>query len=157
VNLMDHLEYKLDKWTFKVPKDLLYNENDCWAKINGKTATVGITDFLQNLMSDIVFVELPKIGSKVEQFDEAGSLESIKATLDIISPVSGVIQDVNNELVNTPDLANTDPYDKGWFLKIQLSNLESDRENLINAEAYLEVMKKKAEKEQQKLKKAQRS
>jgi len=157
VNSMDHLEFKLDKWTFKVPKELLYNENDCWAKIDDKTATVGITDFLQNLMSDIVFVELPKIGSRVEQFDEAGSLESIKATLDIISPVSGVIQDVNSELANTPDLANTDPYGKGWFLRVQLSNFESDRENLINAETYLEVMKKKAEKEQQKLKKAQSS
>jgi glycine cleavage system H protein len=150
---MESLEFKLDKWTFKVPKNLLYNENDCWAKIDGKLATVGITDFLQNLMSDIVFVELPKIGDKIEQFDEAGSLESIKATLDLISPVSGVIEEVNNELSNTPDLANTDPYGKGWFLKVQLTDFESDKENLIGADDYLEVMKKKAEKEQQRLKK----
>jgi glycine cleavage system H protein len=153
VNSMESLEFKLDKWTFKVPKILLYNENDCWAKIDGKLATVGITDFLQNLMSDIVFVELPKIGDKIEQFDEAGSLESIKATLDLISPVSGVIEEVNNELSNTPDLANTDPYGKGWFLKVQLTDFESDKENLIGADDYLEVMKKKAEKEQQRLKK----
>jgi glycine cleavage system H protein len=153
VNSMESLEFKLDKWTFKVPKNLLYNENDCWAKIDGKLATVGITDFLQNLMSDIVFVELPKIGDKIEQFDEAGSLESIKATLDLISPVSGVIEEVNNELSNTPDLANTDPYGKGWFLKVQLTDFESDKENLIGADDYLEVMKKKAEKEQQRLKK----
>jgi glycine cleavage system H protein len=105
-------------------------------------------------MSDIVFVELPKIGDKIEQFDEAGSLESIKATLDLISPVSGVIEEVNNELSNTPDLANTDPYGKGWFLKVQLTDFESDKENLIDADAYLEVMKKKAEKEQQRLRKA---
>ena len=150
---MESLEFKLDKWTFKVPKNLLYNENDCWTKIDGKLATVGITDFLQNLMSDIVFVELPKIGDKIEQFDEAGSLESIKATLDLISPVSGVIEEVNNELSNTPDLANTDPYGKGWFLKVQLTDFESDKENLIGADDYLEVMKKKAEKEQQRLKK----
>jgi len=150
---MESLEFRLDKWTFKVPKNLLYNENDCWAKIDGKLATVGITDFLQNLMSDIVFVELPKIGDKIEQFDEAGSLESIKATLDLISPVSGVIEEVNNELSNTPDLANTDPYGKGWFLKVQLTDFESDKENLIGADDYLEVMKKKAEKEQQRLKK----
>ena len=153
MNSMESLEFKLDKWTFKVPKNLLYNENDCWAKIDGKLATVGITDFLQNLMSDIVFVELPKIGDKIEQFDEAGSLESIKATLDLISPVSGVIEEVNNELSNTPDLANTDPYGKGWFLKVQLTDFESDKENLIGADDYLEVMKKKAEKEQQRLKK----
>jgi glycine cleavage system H protein len=150
---MEYLEFKLDKWAFKVPKDLLYNENDCWAKIDGNTATIGITDFLQNLMSDIVFVELPKIGEKIQQFDEAGSLESTKTTLDIISPVSGTVQEVNEELANAPDIANTDPYGKGWFLKVQLANFESDRENLIDAEAYLEVMKKKAGKEQQKLKK----
>ncbi len=97
---MESLEFKLDKWTFKVPK-----ESHCTTKmivgqrIDGKLATVGITDFLQNVMSDIVFVELPKIGDKIEQFDEAGSLESIKATLDLISPVSGMVQEVNNELV----------------------------------------------------------
>ena len=78
---MDHLEYKLDKWTFKVPKDLLYNENDCWARIEDNMATVGITDFLQNVVSDIVYVELPNIGNRVEQFDEAGSLESTKVNL----------------------------------------------------------------------------
>jgi len=150
---MDHLEYKLDKWTFTVPKDLLYNENDCWARIEENTATVGITDFLQNVVSDIVYVELPDIGSHVEQFDEAGSLESTKANLDIISPVSGTILAVNNELKDTPDLANTDPYGKGWFIKIQLSNAAGDKTNLIDASAYLEVMKKKAEKEHSKLKK----
>ena len=154
MNSMESLEFKLDKWTFKVPKNLMYNENDCWAKIDGKLATVGITDFLQNVMSDIVFVELPKIGDKIEQFDEAGSLESIKATLDLISPVSGVIEEVNNELSNAPDLANTDPYGKGWFLKVRLTDFESDEENLIGADAYLEVMKKKVEKEQQRLRKA---
>ena len=150
---MDHLEYKLDKWTFKVPKDLLYNENDCWARIVDNTATVGITDFLQNVVSDIVYVELPSIGDHVEQFDEAGSLESTKANLDIISPVSGTILTVNNELKDTPDLANTDPYGKGWFIKIQLSDAAADKTNLIDASAYLEVMKKKAEKERSKLKK----
>jgi len=153
VNPMDHLEYKLDKWTFKVPKDLLYNENDCWARIEDNTATIGITDFLQNVVSDIVYVELPSIGNHVEQFDEAGSLESTKANLDIISPVSGTILTVNNELKDTPDLANTDPYGKGWFIKIQLSDAAADKTNLIDASAYLEVMKKKAEKEHSKLKK----
>jgi glycine cleavage system H protein len=150
---MDYLEYKLDKWTFKVPRDLLYNENDCWARIENNTATVGITDFLQNVVSDIVYVELPNIGSHVEQFNEAGSLESTKTNLDIISPVSGTIVEVNNELKDTPDLANTDPYGKGWFIKIQLSDPAADKMNLIDASAYLEVMKKKAEKEHSKLKK----
>ncbi len=151
---MDHLEFKFDKWAFKVPKNLLYNENDCWTQIDDKTATVGITDFLQRVVSDVIYVELPNIGDKIEQFDETGSLESIKASLDVISPVSGTIQEVNNELKEVPDLVNTDPYGKGWFVKIQLSSFESDRENLIDASAYLEVLKRKAEKEYSRLKKS---
>ena len=147
---MKALELKVDKWTFKVPKNLLYNENDFWAKIEGNTATVGITDYMQNMVSDIIYVELPTIGNRIEQFDEAGSFESTKTILDIISPVTGIIQEVNHELENTPDLANTDPYDKGWFLKVALLNLESDKENLIDAHAYFEVMKRKIEKERAK-------
>lgn len=150
---MDSLELKVDKWTFKVPKHLLYNENDFWTKIEGNNATVGITDYMQNMVSDIIYVELPAIGSRIEQFDEAGSFESTKTTLEIISPVTGSIQEVNHELEKTPDLANTEPYGKGWFLKVALSNFESDKENLIDANNYFEVMKKKIKKEHEKLKK----
>ena len=150
---MDCLELKVDKWIFKVPKNLLYNENDFWAKIEGNNATVGITDYMQNMVSDIIYVELPAIGNRIEQFDEAGSFESTKTTLEIISPVTGSIQEVNHELEKTPDFANTEPYGKGWFLKVALSNFESDKENLIDADNYFEVMKKKIEKEHEKLKK----
>jgi len=149
---MEHLQLKVDKWTFTVPKGLYYNENDFWARIDGKIATVGITSYLQSHLSDIIFVSLPQIGTKIEQFGEAGSFESVKAALDVISPVSGSVAEVNNELVNSPDLANSDPYGKGWFLKIELSDFESDKENLIDAEGYFEVMKKKVEKEHEQLK-----
>jgi glycine cleavage system H protein len=147
---MDTIELKVDKWTFKVPKDRLYNENDCWAKIKGSTATVGITDYLQNSVGDIIYIELPIINSMIEQFDEAGSLESIKTTLDIISPITGSIQNVNRELENSPELANTDPYGKGWFVQFSLTDFETDQENLIDASAYFEVMKRKIEKEREK-------
>ena len=149
---MEYLELKVDKWTFKVPKGFFYNENDFWARIDGKIATVGITSYMQNELSDIIFVSLPQIGTKIEQFGEAGSFESVKAALDVISPVSGSVVEVNNGLVNSPDLANSDPYDKGWFLKIELTDFESDKENLIDAEGYFEVMKKKVEKDHEKLK-----
>jgi len=149
---MEYLELKVDKWTFTVPKGSFYNENDFWARIDGKMATVGITSYLQNKLSDIIFVSLPQVGTKIEQFGEAGSFESVKAALDVISPVSGSVVEVNNELVNSPDLANSDPYGKGWFLKIELSDFESDKENLIDAEGYFEVMKKKVEKEHEQLK-----
>jgi glycine cleavage system H protein len=149
---MEYLELKVDKWTFTVPKGFFYNENDFWARIDGKIATVGITSYLQSKLSDIIFVSLPEIGTVIEQFCEAGSFESVKAALDVISPVSGSVVEVNSELVSSPDLANSDPYGKGWFLKIELSNFESDKENLIDAEGYFEVLKKKVEKEHEKLK-----
>ena len=150
---MEYLELKVDKWTFKVPKGFFYNENDFWARIDGKIATVGITSYLQSKLSDIIFVSLPQIGTKIEQFGEAGSFESVKAALDIISPVSGSVVETNNELVNSPDLANSDPYGKGWFVKIELTDFESEKENLIDAGGYFEVMKKKVEKEHEQLKK----
>jgi glycine cleavage system H protein len=150
---MEHLQLKVDKYTFIVPKGLFYNENDFWVKVDGKIGTVGITSYMQNHLSDIIFVVLPQIGTKIEQFGEAGSFESVKAALDVISPISGSIVEVNNELVNSPDLANSDPYGRGWFVKIELTDFESDKENLIDAEGYFEVMKKKVEKEHEQMKK----
>jgi glycine cleavage system H protein len=150
---MEPLELKVDKWTFKVPRDLLYNENDFWVRIEGNVGTVGITSYMQNKLSDIVFVSLPPVGTKVEQFGEAGSFESVKAALDVISPVTGIVSEVNHDLESQPDLANSDPYGKGWFVKIELSDPESDRENLADAEGYFEIMKKKVEKDHEQLQK----
>ncbi len=144
---------KVDKWTFRVPKDRFYNENDCWAKLDGNMATVGITDFLQNMASDIIFIELPEVGTVIEQFDEAGSFEAIKIMLDLISPVSGVVKEVNEEVQEKPELVNQDPYERGWFVKIEVKDFKVDRENLIGPDAYFEVLKHKIETERLKLKK----
>ena len=144
-------EIKVDKWTFRVPKELFYNENDCWARIEGDTAKVGITDFLQNMTSDIIFVKFNELGSKVEQFDEMASFESTKTVLDLISPVSGTIQEVNEKLSQNPELVNKDPYGKGWFAIIKLEDFESDRQNLLQAQDYFEVLKRKVETERRKL------
>ena len=144
---------KVDKWTFRVPIDRFYNENDCWAKLDGNVATVGITDFLQNMASDIIFIELPEVGTVIEQFDEAGSFEAIKIMLDLISPVSGVVKEVNEEVQEKPELVNQDPYERGWFVKIEVKDFKVDRENLIGPDAYFEVLKHKIETERLKLKK----
>ncbi len=144
---MEPLVLKIDKWIFKVPRDLYYIENDFWARIEGNVATVGITSYMQSKVSDIIFVSLPELGTKVEQFGEIASFESVKSVLDIISPVSGTVIEVNLELKNQPDLANSDPYGKGWFYKVELSDLESDKTNLSDAEGYFEVMKKAVEKQ----------
>lgn len=150
---MESLELKIDKWTFKVPRELFYIDNDFWARIEGNMGTVGITSYMQSKLSDIIFVRLPQIGAKVEQFGEAGDFESVKAVLDVISPVSGTVIEVNRELENQPDLANSDPYGKGWFYKVELLDFESDKENLSDAETYFAVMKRNVEKEHEKLKK----
>jgi glycine cleavage system H protein len=144
-------QIKVDKWTFRVPKDLFYNENDCWARIEGDTAKVGITDFLQNMISDIIFVKFNELGSKAEQFDEIASFESTKSVLDLLSPVSGTIQEVNEKLGQSPELANKDPYGEGWFAIIKLENFENDRQNLLSAQDYFEVLKRKVETERRKL------
>ena len=144
-------QIKVDKWTFRVPKELFYNENDCWARIEGDTAKVGITDFLQNMTSDIIFVKFNELGSRIEQFDEIASFESTKTVLDLISPVSGTIQKVNQELSQSPELANKDPYGEGWFAIIKLENFENDRQNLLSGQDYFEVLKRKVETERRKL------
>jgi len=146
------LEIRVDKWTFRVPKDCYYNENDCWAKLDGNVATVGITDFLQNMASDIIYVDLPEPGTVVKQFDEVGSFESVKAMLDLISPVSGVVKEINEELKQTPELVNQDPYGEGWLVRIDVKDIRNDMENLLSPDDYFEVLKRKIETERLKLK-----
>lgn len=147
----DSYRLKALKWTFQVPKGLLYNENDCWAKIEGQKARVGITDFLQSMATDIIFVEFKDVGTEIEQLDEVASFESTKTILDLISPVSGVIVKVNEKLSERPELVNQDPYGEGWFAVLKLKNFESDRENLLDAKRYFEVLKRKVEAERKKL------
>ena len=147
----DSYQLKVLKWTFRVPKDLLYNENDCWVKIEGHKARVGITDFLQSMATDIIFVEFKDVGTEIEQLDEVASFESIKTILDLISPVSGVIVEVNEKLSQRPELVNQDPYGEGWFAVLKLKDFESDRENLLDAQKYFEILKRKVESEKEKL------
>lgn len=143
----DTLEYSLLKWRFIVKPGLWYNENDCWARVEGDVAYVGITDFLQTMVGDIIFVEFKKTGTGIGQMEEVASFESTKTMLDLISPVSGVIEAVNTDLVSHPDVINQDPYGGGWFAKLRLSRFKEDQEFLLDARSYFEVMKQKAEKE----------
>jgi glycine cleavage system H protein len=146
------LEIKVDKWTFRVPKNRFYNENDCWTKLDGNIATVGITDFLQNMVGDVIYVELPTLGTTVGQFDEVGSFESVKTVLDLLSPVAGVVKETNAQLKQKPELVNQDPYGNGWFVKIEVKDFETDKENLLSPDAYFVVLKQKIERERSKLK-----
>jgi len=139
-----------DKFIFTVKKNLLYAENDVWAEIKDGKAKIGVTDFLQRRGGDIIFAELPKKGSNVRRLEEIVNLETIKAVLSIESPFSGAVTEVNTVLNDKPELINEEPYGGGWLVTIAPSNLEEDKRQLITAEKYFELMKKKIEDESRK-------
>ena len=121
-----------------VPQDLYYAKTHEWLRMDDNIATVGITDFAQNQLSDLTFVELPEVGTEVQAGDEVAVLESVKAASDIYAPIAGEIVDVNMDLEDTPELINNDPYGEGWILKIKFVR-EEDVDDLISAEEYDEL------------------
>jgi glycine cleavage system H protein len=145
-------EFGIDKFVFRVPESgYLFNENDCWARVSGGRARVGVSDYVQQSASDMIFFDPPAVGSVVSIFDEVGSLETTKTALDIISPVSGTVVAVNQEVVDAPELINEDPYERGWAVELELSDLEGDRELLMDAGKYFEYLRSKAEREHREL------
>jgi len=145
---IEYHEISYDKYQFKVPKEGYYfTENDCWVKPEGTKALLGITDYLQNNTGDILFADLPKVDSEIEQFDEVVELESVKAVVALISPVSGKIIAVNAKLKDEPNLMNEDAYEQGWAVEIELTAFEEEKKFLMDGEQYFEYMKKKIEKE----------
>ncbi|KAJ4757882.1 Glycine cleavage system H protein [Rhynchospora pubera] len=118
-----------------VLKDLKYNDTHEWVKVDGDSATVGITDHAQDHLGDVVYVELPEVGSTVAQGANFGAVESVKATSDIISPVSGEIVEVNDELSNSPGLVNASPYENGWIIKVKLNDA-AELDSLMDSDKY---------------------
>ncbi|MDE0993709.1 MAG: glycine cleavage system protein GcvH [Rhodospirillales bacterium] len=112
-----------------------YSEEHEWVTVEGDIATVGITDFAQKALGDIVFVEAPDVGSEINQGDETGVVESVKAASDIITPVSGEVVEINEDLEAAPNTVNTDPMGDGWMFKVKLSDPE-EIEGLMNAAEY---------------------
>lgn len=104
------------------PANLLYSKEHEWVKVDGDVATIGITDYAQNSLGDIVYVELPRVGSTVEQFGTVGVVESVKAVSDLYTPVGGEVTEVNADLENDPALVNREAYDGGWMFKVRLSD-----------------------------------
>jgi glycine cleavage system H protein len=123
----------------KVMPELKYTKTNEWARVEGGTAVVGLTDFAQHEMTDIVFAEVPKIGAIAKQGTPLTSVESVKAVSDFVSPVSGEVVKVNPDLENQPELMNKDPYGKGWMAVIKMSN-PKELDNLLSAEAYVKFL-----------------
>lgn len=118
----------------KIPGDLRYTESHEWVKKDGEFFTLGISDYAQNALGDIVFIELPEVGTKLEKGKPCGVVESIKSVSDIYAPISGEVIDVNSELVNMPELCNSDPYG-AWFVKVKVTT-QDDYNALIPADQY---------------------
>lgn len=116
------------------PADLKYTKNDEWVRLEGNTATIGITDYAQEQLNDIVYVELPDVGAKFPKGESFGVVESVKAASDVYTPVGGTISAVNSGLEDQPELINTDPYGEGWLVKFTVDN--ADVSDLLDADAY---------------------
>jgi glycine cleavage system H protein len=128
-----------------IPADLKYTENDEWIRIEGNTGTIGITDYAQDQLSDVVFVEIvADINESLNPGDACATVESVKAAADVYLPVGGTITEINEDLLDAPELVNTDPYGEAWMLKIELSD-PSQLDALLDAEAYQKICDQRAE------------
>jgi len=116
------------------PQDLLFSKDHEWVKLEGDTATIGITDYAQNALGDIVYVELPKVGSNVAQFSQIGVVESVKAVSDLFTPMSGEVTEVNQTLEDDPAAVNRAPYAEGWLVKLRLAKPDEAKSLLSPAD-----------------------
>ena len=121
------------------PEDLLYTKDHEWVRIDGDTATVGITDFAQGELGDIVYVEIETLNQQVERNGIFGSVEAVKTVSDLFMPVAGEVIEINEALADQPELVNTDPYGDGWMIKIRLEEATSEAE-LLNPADYREMV-----------------
>ena len=122
-----------------IPSELKYTKDHEWVRIEGDEAIVGITDFAQSELGDIVFVEIETEGETIDQEDVFGSVEAVKTVSDLFMPLSGEITAYNSELDDTPELVNSDPYSKGWMIRIKFSDT-SEMEGLLSADAYRDLI-----------------
>jgi glycine cleavage system H protein len=126
----------------KIEAGLLYTKEDEWIKVDGDEATVGISDHAQDALSDIVYLELPDVGDSFEMGETFGVIESVKAAADLYMPVSGEISAVNEDLIDTPETVNSDPYGEAWLVKIKLSDL-AQLDDLMDVDAYTQYLEER--------------
>lgn len=122
-----------------IPAELKYTKEHEWVKLDGTTATIGITDYAQGELGDIVFVELPAVGDEVTMMKPFGTIEAVKAVSDMFAPLSGKVTEVNAALDDDPMIINRDPYGEGWMLKVELT-AENELEQLLDANGYNQVI-----------------
>ncbi|MEM3377457.1 MAG: glycine cleavage system protein GcvH [Candidatus Bathyarchaeia archaeon] len=123
---------------YEVPEGLYYSKDFAWVKIEGDKVRMGITDYAQKQLREIVYADLPEVGAEVKQNEPYGTLESVKAVSDVIAAVSGTVEEVNTEVLSKPELLNEDPYVKGWLIVVKPSNLQAELSNLMDFDKAVE-------------------
>jgi len=119
----------------EVPPDLRYSKEHEWVRLDGEIATVGITDFAQDQLGDIVYLDLPKPGTEIAQFAKVGEIESVKSVSDLFTPVGGQVTEINQNAIDHPEIVNRDPYGEGWLLKLRVSD-PAQIDALMTADEY---------------------
>ena len=117
------------------PDDLKYSKEHEWVRMEGNIAQIGVTVFAQDSLGDVVFIDLPEVGTEVGQFEKFGEIESVKAVSDLFSPIAGTIVDANSAAIDNPETVNTNPYGSGWLIKVEISD-SSQLDKLMDAETY---------------------
>ena len=134
------------KESYEIPEKLYYSKEHEWVRIESKHVVVGITDYAQKALHEIVYVDTPAVGSKIKQMQTMGTVESVKAVSEVFAPISGEIIEINENLAENPELLNEDPYGDGWIAKIRPNNIKNDVENLMNAKQYADYIGKLGQK-----------
>ncbi len=134
------------KGEYNVPEDLYYTKEHEWIRLEGDKCRVGVSDYAQNSLHEVVYVDLPKIGVKINQMQSLGTVESVKAVADVYSPISGIVLEINNTLSDAPELVNKSPYGDGWITIIRPEDLKSELPSLMKASDYKTFLKKITEK-----------
>jgi len=129
---------------YEVPENLYYHKEYLWAKLENGKVKIGMSDFAQKQLNDIVYVELPSVGDTITQNEPFGTLESVKAVSDLVAPVSGTVEAVNEELESKPESLNEDPYGEGWLLVVAPTNLDADLKAIMDFDAAVEWHKQLA-------------
>ena len=122
-----------------IPSDLKYTKDHEWVRVNGNEATVGITEFAQKELGDIVFIEVETLDENLEEGETFGTIEAVKTVSDLFMPLEGTVIEYNEDLADTPEIINKDPYGAGWIIKVTIKNT-SDLENLLDAAAYTALL-----------------
>ena len=137
----EFLETRADKFLFRVKKGLFYSSQGCWIALDGDKATIGVTDFQQKVSGDMVFIEMIESGSRITQGEPMGQIETIKVSIELASPVSGIVEEVNDLLSEKPELINEDPFGQGWIYRVRGENLVEETRGLMTDADYFELMK----------------